>query len=610
MVSTFELARFSLALRVLLRWSQRSRAAIRGVSILQAMKASALVRWAAVAAIVGCLAQSAAFAQALATYRLGAGWATFGIALPRGAAYEGLQVGSLPTQTDVKTRWPDGSIRFAIVSARVASEGKYPISRGPASGGAFTPTWPAATVQFRIAGSTYRATLPPFDGQDSWLAGPLVRESRVVVAPAAAGTPHPLVQVIFDVRSYADGAHRVDVTVQNVKDIPGGNKVVYEVEITLNGAVAFRKSGVSHAYLTRWRKTFPSTGLREAEVTPDVAPFIAAGLVPQFAPTVDNAKPPDVDGPRYDILTWGDMSPYMPAPGGRPEIGFYPYWTAQYLVHRTQAQREYMLKHADLSGSWSGHITEADGRTLVSLDRYPDYWLDPRSIGRPNGPATLDGTTELIENAHMPSLTYVPYLITGDRYYLDQTKLWANFAMLATWPGDPTFPRTGLGVLTHNQIRGIAWGLRALGEAATAAPDTDPDKAYFTARVHANLEALDAYSRSNAAAFGPLELVFPGKWGTSTGSYTAGAMLAFSAWQNQYVAWALDNLGAMGFSPVAHLRDRVARFWVRLFTSEPDYPRPYAAPGVLYGARLEQTTGGQLTVVPATTMRQLFCDTF
>ncbi|MDP3685470.1 MAG: hypothetical protein Q8R32_01415, partial [bacterium] len=49
----------------------------------------------------------------LADVGLTSGWATFGQALPQGAARDALQIGDLETQTDVKTRWPDGSIRFA-----------------------------------------------------------------------------------------------------------------------------------------------------------------------------------------------------------------------------------------------------------------------------------------------------------------------------------------------------------------------------------------------------------------------------------------------------------------------------------------------------------------
>src|SRR5688572_3301055 len=44
-----------------------------------------------------------AVGQTLATYQFTGGWATFGLALPQGAAASGVRVGSLETQTDVKT---------------------------------------------------------------------------------------------------------------------------------------------------------------------------------------------------------------------------------------------------------------------------------------------------------------------------------------------------------------------------------------------------------------------------------------------------------------------------------------------------------------------------
>src|SRR5262249_14389722 len=53
------------------------------------------------------------------TVELTPGWATFAQVLPQGFAYDGLQVGNLVTQTDVKNRWIDGSIRYAIVTAAV-----------------------------------------------------------------------------------------------------------------------------------------------------------------------------------------------------------------------------------------------------------------------------------------------------------------------------------------------------------------------------------------------------------------------------------------------------------------------------------------------------------
>ena len=84
---------------------------------------------------------SPAWAQTLATINLTPGWATFGQALPQGAAPSGLRVGSLTTQTDVKNRWPDGSIRFAIVTGPVPTGGDYPLVAAPVSTGTFAPTF-------------------------------------------------------------------------------------------------------------------------------------------------------------------------------------------------------------------------------------------------------------------------------------------------------------------------------------------------------------------------------------------------------------------------------------------------------------------------------------
>src|ERR671930_380525 len=67
----------------------------------------------------GSASHAEAQTSSLANYTFTAGWATFGLALPPGAAATGVQVAGLPTQTDVKVRWSDGTIRFAIVSANI-----------------------------------------------------------------------------------------------------------------------------------------------------------------------------------------------------------------------------------------------------------------------------------------------------------------------------------------------------------------------------------------------------------------------------------------------------------------------------------------------------------
>ena len=218
------------------------------------------------------------------------GWTSFGQAVPQGAAPSGLQLGSLFTQTDVKTRWPDGSIRFAVVTANVPTAGTYAISAVPIASGAFTPALPSASVALVVGGTTFTAALPTVSSNDLWLSGGLAYEGRHVIAPVSStdGTAHPFLRVIFDTRVYNDGAGRVDVTVENVLDKTGATTVTYDVAIVVKGQTVFAKNGVQHYYLTRWRKLFTFGGAGFAAITPDMTPYYKSRALPPYLPLVAN----------------------------------------------------------------------------------------------------------------------------------------------------------------------------------------------------------------------------------------------------------------------------------------------------------------------------------
>ena len=131
----------------------------------------------------------------VANFVFSEGWATFGLALPQGTTWEGLKVGSEKTQTDVQTRWPDGSVRFAAVTAWLPKAGTYAIWTGPENPGKFQPQVPDATVRLQIGNRQFTAQCPAKPSQDFWLDGPLVTEWRANVAPVdAAGAMHPFLR--------------------------------------------------------------------------------------------------------------------------------------------------------------------------------------------------------------------------------------------------------------------------------------------------------------------------------------------------------------------------------------------------------------------------------
>jgi hypothetical protein len=538
-----------------------------------------------------CLAGAATAAaqgqRPLAVYTLTQGWATFGLALPSGAAAGAVRVGALPTQTDVKVRWPNGSIRFAVVSVNVPRAGSYPVVADAADGGRPVPaTVPPVSVTFSVNGTPHVARLPQGPTGETWLAGPLVSERRSVVTPGPGGLN--FLRVIFDVRTYSSGGHRVDVTVENDLNVANADAVTYDVAIRIGSATApvFQRTAVNHRYLTRWRKVFTTDGVRASAVKPDVAPFVAARALPEYLPSVVSPSPslegPGISGAGFDILGFGDLTRPMNSHGGRPELAPYPNFAAQYLVHKTSEQLAYLLRHGELGGSWGIHLREEDG-SLPTIDEYPNFWLDrrwrleegfqgPRNtrLGA-NGEPTIPGQGEPGDIAHQPSLAFVPYLLTGDRFFADEVAFWANYTLLGTYP--PEWGRNGsAGLLWNNEVRGIGWGLRNLGDAAAYLPDDSPLKAYLAAKVARNLAHLDDHGTQFAS--GPLATVFPGRRPEDHEAIGGVHYMWISVWEQAYVAWAIDHVMQHGIvaghdfsARGAALRDRIARIVMPLFTN-------------------------------------------
>jgi hypothetical protein len=175
----------------------------------------------------------------------------------------------------------------------------------------------------------------------------------------------------------------------------------------------------------------------------------------------------------------------------------------------------------------------------------------------------------------VPSLAYVPYLITGDRYYCDEMAFWANYALISTFQDGFYKARGGsAGLLASNETRGIAWVLRNLADAAAYMPDDNPAKAYLTNKVENNLKWADKLAAEHKT---PLGTYFEGQAAEQTNTKTWALP---RPWMNNYVAWSIDHASQQGFSGGLDLRDRLAQFQFKLFVSD-EYPRDYACPYTL-----------------------------
>jgi hypothetical protein len=414
-----------------------------------------------------------------------------------------------------------------------------------------------------------------------------------------------LLRVLFDTRVYRDGQARIAVDVENVLDVNGATQVSYGVEVLINGQRAFSRTNVAHGWLSRWHRTF-GVGLQASQIGDDFGPAVETGAVPKYLSIVaDFVDTPT--GPSFDILQPGGLHIPMTDHGGRDDIGPYPAWTARYISRKNPAQKTFMLAQADQGASWPIHIRESDGR-LVTIDERPNFWLDNRADPDPlSHPRGNLGGSRMAEwepdLAHQPSLAYVPYLVTGDRFYADEMTFWANFSLLRTWQDAYYSPRGGrLGLLAVNEPRGIGWGLRNIVDAASYLPDTDPYKAYFVDKVTNNLADLDNKAREWAAQF-PLGFSFPFRRPEDDHlpPYTW-----IADWEHAYVAWAIDHANKQGWPTGGLLRDRIVQWIVKEFTSDAaGFDHRYGATYV--GAVGRYTvTGNRQSIVWFTSMKEVF----
>jgi hypothetical protein len=191
-------------------------------------------------------------------------------------------------------------------------------------------------------------------------------------------------------------------------------------------------------------------------------------------------------------------------------------------------------------------------------------------------PQSEPGSVNL-DTAHKPSLAYVPYLVTGRRFYADEMAFHANYAIMSTPPSGEEWPRLN-GLLWENQPRGLAWALRDVADAAAYLPDNHPYKAYYGRVVTNNLETLDEYARTEAS---PLGFVL-------FGTGYDGEYLVYSCWMTAFQVWSFDHARVQtGATAGVAIRDLVAGNLIGMINGDEEgFPGTYAIwDKIRYGTR-------------------------
>lgn len=490
----------------------------------------------------------------------------------------------VPTQMDAKAFNSDGSIRHAIVSVQLPRLGSGQRVSGLLLKGAQAIAMPgefAAIPQLEVlvtlktpnaADKTVTLNLPEIaqaaKTNDAWINGPLARERRFTASVNGN------LQVLFDVFTPKSGPARVDVIFRNDWTRTHDRDTLhYDVDIRMAGASRYAAQAIEHHPFTVWHKQFWTDNGADIRMVPSLALLAAAGAVPRYDPEfrIAGRYAGEVAQAVRDLgdkpLDTAMITHYMPQSGGRMDIGPLPTWAAFDLIAPSAVSRRAVLANGDAAGAVPWHIRDPKTGQPLSIDQFPQLWLDPRGepvAGALPEPFNLERNGWVMDDAHQPSLSYLPYLLTGSQYYRDELAHQAAFVLLIV-PADYRGGKDGL-IMGHKndsweQVRALAWSLRTLANAAFILPASDPMRGYFDAKLRGNLtKMVQLYVRDRTMkSAGALE-------GWVPGAYEPQGVLA--PWQQSFLAVVLNWINDMGYTDAGQVVNWMSNFIAGLFTSK------------------------------------------
>jgi hypothetical protein len=500
---------------------------------------------------------------------------------------------TIPLQVDVKATHPDGSVRHAVISAVLPRLGVGIVSNlslvkeaDVAAKQAVTPdallaAGLNASFHANIGGIDYYASaddLLKSAPRTAWLAGPVAGE-WLVSAPlmTSAKVAHPHLSARFAVRWYpAQKKARVDVTVENNWAYePAPQNFTYDAQVLVAGQPVYSKAGLTHLHHARWRKVFWWGGSEpKVNIKHNTAYLIASRAVANYVQplTVPEATLANLQknwqGPVTEPMGAGLAMAYMPSTGGRGDIGLLPSWAAMYLLSMDKRAKDVTLGQADLAGSWSSHYRDRRTDRPVSIVDYP-YMTIVGSQSNTLNPATKQyesfptcasttacTTTFHHDSAHQPGFAYLPYLVTGDYYYLEELQFWTMYNVFSL---NAYYRGYAQGLMYLDEVRGQAWSMRTLSEATYITPDADPLKQQFAQFLSNNLDWYNREYTDNPAANTLGALVHGG-----AAHYMNGTSL--SPWQDDFFTSAIGHAAELGFTKADRLLQWKAKFPIARMT--------------------------------------------
>src|ERR1700722_3524195 len=252
---------------------------------------------------------------------------------------------------------------------------------------------------------------------------------RFTVGCILATNPQlPAFRVYF--RSDADGSRDEVVFEDGCRWATGppADLGAYTATITKNGTTIAAVAVPAHYWMARWR-WFSAP----RPITQSIAQLNAAQLLPVFDASKLGVTTKTLAAYPYTPMGFAGLYCNMCVTGDRGDIGLVTEWQADYIC--TGANLPTVLAQAEVAGSFP--IGFRDTKTGAPFDCivYPN--ASTQNISRVSPlikmtAPTSNGTPIKYDDGHSPSMSYLPFLLTGDPYYLEglQFQVAADFLSL------------------------------------------------------------------------------------------------------------------------------------------------------------------------------------
>ncbi len=564
-----------------------------------------------------------------------------------------LQGRPVPLQVDVKAANPDGSLRHAVLTvlipalaggandALTISTASRPAAREPVTLARLLASHYDATASLDINGTHYtigaRALLMAANSAGTckqwgatcnlWLSGPLVGAWVVNGSlTSASGATNPDLRVYFAVRAYAGttpgsiGFVRTDIIVENTRAFSPQAQPQYTATLT-SGSASYTSPVLTQYAYTRWHKVLWWNNVQPVVYLQQDTRYIQNSMAVSRYMALKPDEP-FLAGLRQSCAPMDhcDQTQAMGTTGAQAAIGPLPRWTSVYIVDPDVRAYNWMLANTDALGAYSIHYRDQATGWPVSIAKHPYVtianWRDAhRNAAGAGSDARLyrrdllpncvrdsvltqrctdewygTGNPNAWDNAHQPAESYVPYMVTGDYYYMEELAFAASHNEVWSNESYRGYSK-GLIDASHSQVRAKAWVLREMANAAYLLPDGYPLKAEFNADVNNALADFNKRYTDNPNA-SPLGVLDGGAVYPVNGHPNVG----MAPWQHNFLTWSAGHAAELGFPGAAAFRNWLAKFEIGLMTDWQNNPtRGYCwLEASAYSIQVKDVTGSWL----------------